>query len=76
MCQDFLARKQETLDQNRVKETLDNEELDVVNPIITVRKGRPPGRVKSAVEIQNKEHRRHCLNQLTKIFKRVTTKLN
>ncbi|CAB4396762.1 unnamed protein product [Rhizophagus irregularis] len=44
MCQDFLVRKQDTLDQNRVKETLDNEELDVVNPIITVRKGRPPER--------------------------------
>jgi hypothetical protein len=64
MCQDFLARKQETLNQNQVKETLDNEELDVVNPIITVRKGRPPGRVKSAVEIQDKERRRHCLKPI------------
>ncbi|CAG8713114.1 18552_t:CDS:2 [Rhizophagus irregularis] len=64
MCQDFLVRKQDTLDQNRVKETLDNEELDVVNSIITVRKGRPPGRVKSAVEIQDKESRRHCLKSI------------
>ncbi|CAB4473010.1 hypothetical protein RhiirA1_450472 [Rhizophagus irregularis] len=61
MYQDFLARKQDTLDQNRVKGTLDNEELDVVNPIITIRKGRRPGRVKSAVEIQDKESRRQCL---------------
>ncbi|UZO14690.1 uncharacterized protein OCT59_006140 [Rhizophagus irregularis] len=64
MCQDFLVRKQDTLDQNQVKETLDNEELDVVNPIITVRKGRPPGRVKSAVKIQDKESRRHCLKSI------------
>ncbi|CAB5188920.1 unnamed protein product [Rhizophagus irregularis] len=64
MCQDFLVRKQDTLNQNRVKETLDNEELDVVNSIITVRKGRPPGRVKSAVEIQDKESRRHCLKSI------------
>jgi hypothetical protein len=64
MCQDFLTRKQETLDQNQVKETLDNDELDVVNPIITVRKGRPPGRVKSAVEIHDKESRRHCLKSI------------
>ncbi|CAB5395285.1 unnamed protein product [Rhizophagus irregularis] len=50
MCQDFLVRKA----------GLDNEKLDVVNPIITVRKERPPGKGKSAVEIQDKESRRHC----------------
>ncbi|RIA87191.1 hypothetical protein C1645_828113 [Glomus cerebriforme] len=33
-----------------VKETLNDEELDVVNSIITVRKERPPGRVKNAVD--------------------------
>ncbi|RIA93460.1 hypothetical protein C1645_819426 [Glomus cerebriforme] len=43
MYQDFLARKQETLDQNQ---------------------GKPPGRVKSAVEIQDKESRRHYLKSI------------
>ncbi|CAB5327147.1 unnamed protein product [Rhizophagus irregularis] len=47
-----------------MKAGLDNEKLDVVNPIITVRKERPPGRVKSAVEIQDKESRRHCLKSI------------
>ncbi|CAB4390330.1 unnamed protein product [Rhizophagus irregularis] len=56
------------LNNNRIKygraHGLDNEKLDVVNPIITVRKERPPGRVKSAVEIQDKESRRHCLKSI------------
>ncbi|CAG8693427.1 hypothetical protein GLOIN_2v1474313 [Rhizophagus irregularis DAOM 181602=DAOM 197198] len=64
ICQDFLVRKQNTLDQNQVKEILNNEELDLVNPIITVKKERPPGRVKNAVEIQNKESRKHCLKSI------------
>ena len=37
--------------------------MDVANPVITARKGRPGGRVKSAVEIQDKENKR-CLNSV------------
>ena len=63
MCQDFLTSKQEIIkDQNQAKEVLNNKELDVTNPVITVRKGRPAGRIKSAVEIQDKENKKHCLN--------------
>ena len=52
MCQDFLTSKQEIIkDQNQAKEVLNNKELDVTNPVITVRKGRPAGKVKSVVEI-------------------------
>ena len=44
MCQDFLASKQEIIEnQNQAKEALNNKELDVANPVITVRKGRPAG---------------------------------
>jgi len=65
MCQDFLTSKQEIIkDQNQAKEVLNNKELDVTNPVITVRKGRPAGRVKSAVEIQDKENKKHCLNSI------------
>jgi hypothetical protein len=54
ICQDFLASKQAILDnQNQ-----DKEALDVKNLIITVRKGRPAGRMKAAVEIQDKENTR------------------
>jgi hypothetical protein len=64
MCQDILTSKKEILDSTatQVKEILNNS--NVVNPIITVRKGRPTGRVKSAVEIQDKESRRHCLRSI------------
>ncbi|GBC09501.1 hypothetical protein RclHR1_08910005 [Rhizophagus clarus] len=65
MCQDFLVSKQEILgNQNRAEEVLNNVELNVANPVITVRKGRPAGRVKSAVEIQDKENRKSCLKSV------------
>ena len=41
-----------------------NEELNIKNLIITARKDRPAGRVKSAVKIQDKESRRHCLKSV------------
>ena len=64
ICQDFLSSKQEIIEnQNQAKEALNNKELDVANPVITARKGRPGGRVKSAVEIQDKENKR-CLNSV------------
>jgi len=62
MCQDFLASKREILDNQNL--ALNNEGLDIANPIITVRKGRPAGRAKSAVEIQDKESRRQCLKSI------------
>ncbi|GES77558.1 hypothetical protein GLOIN_2v1474313 [Rhizophagus clarus] len=64
ICQDFLVSKQEILDniQHQVKEVLNNN--DMVNLIIMVRKGRLTGRMKSAVEIQDKEGRRNCLRSI------------
>ena len=48
ICQDFLTSKKENLNNiaTQVKEVLNNG--NVLNPIITVRKGRPAGRVKSS----------------------------
>ena len=43
---------------------LNDEELDAANPVITVRKGRPAGRAKSAVEIQDKENKKSCLKSV------------
>ena len=64
MCQDFLTSKQEILGNiNQEKEVLNNNG-NVANPIITVRKGRPAGRMKSATEIQDNENRRHCLRSV------------
>ena len=64
ICQGFLVDKQEILDNiNQVKDVSNNGDV-VNNPIITVRKGWPAGRVKSAVEIQDKESRRHCLGSI------------
>ncbi|RHZ62370.1 hypothetical protein Glove_340g58 [Diversispora epigaea] len=61
MCQDFLNNKQEILtSQNLVEESISNKELDIIsitNPIIKVRKKRPAGKAKSAVEIQNKKNK-------------------
>ena len=63
MCQDFLTSKQEILSNiNQEKGVLNNG--NVANPIITVRKGRPAGRIKSATEIQDNESRRRCLRSV------------
>ncbi|RHZ81364.1 hypothetical protein Glove_121g20 [Diversispora epigaea] len=63
MCQDFLNSKQEILtSQNLVNGSISNKELEITNPVITVRKGRPTGRAKSAVEIQDKENKKPVLN--------------
>ena len=65
ICHDFLTKKQEALnDQNQVKESNDNEELDLTNPIVTARKGRPAGRAKSIIEVQDKENKRNCVKSV------------
>jgi hypothetical protein len=48
-----LLIKQGVLDDQNNEEL--DEELNVMNPVITARKGRPAGRAKSAVEIQDKK---------------------
>jgi hypothetical protein len=48
-------------DQNN--EELD-EKLNAMNPVITAKKGSPAGRAKSAVEIQDKEIKKHCLKSV------------
>jgi len=61
MYQDFLTSKQEILGNiNQEKEVLNNNG-NIANLIITVRKGRPAGRMKSTTEIQDNKNRRHCL---------------
>ncbi|GBB96161.1 hypothetical protein RclHR1_00270007 [Rhizophagus clarus] len=64
ICQDFLANKQRILDNinHQVKEILNND--NIANPIITARKGRPAGRIKSAVEIQDKGNKRNYLRTI------------
>ena len=75
MCQDFLNSKQETLNSHNLGNgDIGNEEsctgnevsvvIEIANPVISVRKGRPAERAKSAVEIQDKENKRNCLKPI------------
>ncbi|CAG8806746.1 19124_t:CDS:1, partial [Racocetra fulgida] len=62
MFQNFLSTKQQTLN-NENNNTDSTNYVQVHNPVVSVRKGRLPGRAKSNVEIQDKQVRRY--NPLT-----------
>jgi hypothetical protein len=55
ICHGFISNKQAILDSRQNMEDID---FNIKNPIITARKGRPAGRAKSCVEIQDKHARK------------------
>ncbi|RIB00636.1 hypothetical protein C2G38_2233569 [Gigaspora rosea] len=60
-CQEFIFNKQQKLNHKEQ----DNLDLNVQNPIITTRKSRPAGRIKSSIEIQdNKLNRANILQSV------------
>lgn len=62
LFQNFLIMKQQTLNRENNDANSANY-VQVRNPVASIRKGRPPGRAKSSVEIQDKQVRRY--NPLT-----------
>ncbi|CAG8809582.1 7368_t:CDS:2, partial [Gigaspora margarita] len=61
ICHEFIFNKQQKLNHKKQ----DNLDLNVQNPIITTRKGRPAGRIKSSIEIQdNKLNQANILQSL------------
>ncbi|CAG8527613.1 13701_t:CDS:2 [Racocetra fulgida] len=56
MCQQFLSNKQSNNDDHA-------KEILITNPMISPRKGRPSGRAKSSIELQELQTRKHrCLS--------------
>ncbi|CAG8742734.1 8390_t:CDS:2, partial [Funneliformis caledonium] len=55
ICHGFITDKQENLESDLNMEGI---EFNVKNPIVTARKGRPAGRAKSSVEIQEQRARK------------------
>jgi hypothetical protein len=49
ICQGFI------LDKQKKQELSKEDEFNIENPVVTPRKGRPPGRAKSTVELQDSQ---------------------
>ncbi|CAG8714822.1 13320_t:CDS:1, partial [Dentiscutata heterogama] len=64
LCQQFFTNKQLALNEDD-----QSENIPIANPIVSARRGRPPGRAKSDVEIQesNTKKRRYLSNTDTNI---------
>ncbi|CAG8748996.1 1295_t:CDS:1, partial [Cetraspora pellucida] len=54
-------------DESPQDESQQNDEFNIGNPIITARRGRPPGRAKSAVEIQKNQTKKRRYLQLINV---------
>ncbi|CAG8691381.1 1098_t:CDS:2, partial [Racocetra fulgida] len=54
LCQQFLTRKQLVLNKDN-----QSENIPITNPIVSARRRRPPDRVKSSVEVQDSNAKKH-----------------
>ena len=73
MFHGFILDKQRNLESNTNPEDV---EYNIKNPIITKRKGRPPGRAKCAVEIQDQQSNRDRNLQPLEVSNQISNEAN